>query len=252
MADKFKLGFALFILGSLGVLSMLTVQIPLGDLPKAVTDRFTPQEIQLLTLINPLLLMVIGILIGTALHDKVNLKIPTIKALLKTEVPLISFGEQLKAGITFGIVAGLLITVIAAFFQSFLPAEFIALGSKMQITTAARLLYGGLTEELLMRYGFMTLVVWIVFKISKNLNNSTYYTGIFMSSLLFAVGHLPVVFNSVSDPSVMLISYIILGNATAGILFGWLYWKKGLEAAMIAHMMAHVIMIAGENLLNLQ
>jgi hypothetical protein len=52
MVDKFKLGFALFVLGTLGVLSMLTVEIPMGDLPKVVTDRFTAQEIKLLTLIE--------------------------------------------------------------------------------------------------------------------------------------------------------------------------------------------------------
>ncbi len=252
MVQKFKLGFALFVLGTSGVLSMLTVQIPMGDLPKAITDRFTPQEIQLLSLLNPLLLMIIAVLIGTALHDKVNLQIPSIKALLNIEKPSISFIDQLKSGIIFGVVSGILITAIAAFFQSFLPAEFIALGSKMQITTLARLLYGGITEELMMRYGFMTLVVWIVFKISKSLQNSTYILGILMSSLLFAIGHLPVVYSVVAEPSSMLISYIILGNASAGILFGWIYWKKGLEAAIIAHMFAHLTMMLGENLLHLQ
>lgn len=252
MAHKFKLGIVLFLLGTIGVLSMLTVEIPMGELPKAITDRFTPQEIKLLTLINPLLLMIIGVLIGTALHDKVNLKIPSIKAFLKIEPAHVSFKEQLKGGVFIGIIAGVLITGVAAFFQSFLPAEFIALGSKIQITPAARLLYGGITEELLMRYGFMTLVVWIVFKISKRLQNSTYILGILMSSLLFAAGHLPVVFNAVADPGVMLIAYVIIGNAAAGILFGWLYWKKGLEAAMIGHMTAHLVMMAGENILNLQ
>ena len=98
----------------------------------------------------------------------------------------------------------------------------------------------------------MTLVVWIVFKMSKSLGNSTYIIGILLSSLLFAVGHLPVVFSTVAEPSAMLIAYIILGNASAGILFGWLYWKKGLEAAMIAHIFAHITMMIGEHFLNLQ
>jgi hypothetical protein len=158
----------------------------------------------------------------------------------------------LKSGALFGIVSGILITGIAVFFQSFLPAEFIALGSKMDITPAARLLYGGITEELLMRYGFMTLVVWIIFKISKRLNNATYVIGILMSSLLFALGHLPVVYSAVNNPSKMLIAYIIIGNSAAGILFGYQYWKKGLEAAMIAHMFAHLTMMLGENVLHLQ
>jgi membrane protease YdiL (CAAX protease family) len=28
-----------------------------------------------------------------------------------------------------------------------------------------------------------------------------------------------------------------------GVIAGYLYWKKGLEAAIIAHMMAHVVMV---------
>ena len=70
-------------------------------------------------------------------------------------------------GVIFGTAAGTVITLIAFSFQSILPTEFTALGSKIELTATARLLYGGITEELLMRYGFMTLVVWIVFKISK-------------------------------------------------------------------------------------
>jgi hypothetical protein len=31
-------------------------------------------------------------------------------------------------------------------------------------------------------------------------------------------------------------------NGVAGIAFGYLYWKDGLEAAMIGHMSAHVVM----------
>jgi hypothetical protein len=252
MSNKIKLGAVLLLVGMIGVLSMLTINIPIDDFPKTITERFSAKEIQLLLLLNPLLLTIIGVLIGTALHEQVKLQVPLFKALLKIETSEISFFEQLKSGALFGIVSGILITGIAVFFQSFLPAEFIALGSKMDITPAARLLYGGITEELLMRYGFMTLVVWIIFKISKRLNNATYVIGILMSSLLFALGHLPVVYSAVNNPSKMLIAYIIIGNSAAGILFGYQYWKKGLEAAMIAHMFAHLTMMLGENILHLQ
>jgi membrane protease YdiL (CAAX protease family) len=47
-----------------------------------------------------------------------------------------------------------------------------------------------------------------------------------------------------------LISYIILGNSLGGLIFGWLYWKKGLEAAFIAHIMSHVVMVAAEQLVS--
>lgn len=252
MSHKLKLGIVLFVLGTVGVLSLLSVHIPLESLPKAATERFSEQELKWLMLINPMFLTILAILMGTALCDKVNLKAPVIESLLGVKEPEFSIVAPLKSGAIFGIISGIIILIIAAVYQSVLPAEFIALGAKMDITPAARLLYGGISEELLMRYGFMTLVIWTIFKISKSLKNMTYIIGILLSSLLFALGHLPIVFTTVKEPGILLISYIIIGNSAAGILFGWQYWKKGLEAAMIAHMFAHLTMMAGEHFFNIQ
>lgn len=251
MAIKLKSGLVLTLLGLIGVLSLLTVDFPMDNLPKLVTERYSATQIKWLILINPTLLMIIGVLVGTALHEQCHLQVPTIHQFI-TKIPAtISFYRQFQSGIVYGIISGIIITLITVFFQAFLPPEFFALGSKMNITPAARLLYGGITEELLMRYGFMTFVVWIIFKIRKELSTGTYIIGILLSSLMFAAGHLPVVYSSVASPDVMLISYIILGNSAAGILFGYQYWKKGLEAAMIAHMFAHLTMLAAEKIIHI-
>ena len=33
----------------------------------------------------------------------------------------------------------------------------------------------------------------------------------------------------------------LLLNGIGGVTFGWLYWKQGLEAAMVAHFTANVL-----------
>lgn len=251
MKFKTKLGLTLFSLGALGVLSMLTVSIPLDNLPKQVLDKFTPETIKLLTLINPAILLLVSVIIGTILFDKVKLTVPTIAFLLKYEKGQISFLEQVKYGIILGLITGILTTTVGLVFKSSLPQEFIELGNKIKITTIARFAYGGLTEELLMRFGFMTLIVWLVFKVTKQLNNFTYWTGIILATILFAFGHFPVAFSAVSNPTISLLTYILVGNSIAGIFFGWLYWKKGLEAAFVGHIFAHVAMVVGEQLFQL-
>jgi len=35
--------------------------------------------------------------------------------------------------------------------------------------------------------------------------------------------------------------FVIVANTAFGVLFGYLYWRYGLEAAMIAHGTAHVV-----------
>ncbi|HZK06654.1 MAG TPA: CPBP family glutamic-type intramembrane protease [Bacteroidales bacterium] len=251
MTFKIKLGLTLFALGALGILSLLTVSIPLDNLPKQVLDKFTPETIKLLTLIKPAILLLVSVVIGTILFEKVKLTVPTITSLLKSENEQISFLEQIKFGVILGLITGILTITVGIIFKSSLPQEFVELGNKIKITIIARFAYGGLTEELLMRFGFMTLIVWLVFKMTKQLNSYTYWTGIILATILFAFGHFPVAFSVVSNPTISLLTYILVGNSIAGIFFGWLYWKKGLEAAFVGHIFAHVAMLVGEQLFRL-
>jgi len=40
--------------------------------------------------------------------------------------------------------------------------------------------------------------------------------------------------------------YIVIANSIFGLIAGYLYWRKGLEAGIIAHMITHVgIVTAG-------
>ena len=252
MNKKFKLGLSLFFIGLLGVLTLLSVTIPLDSLPKEVLEKISPQTLKYLVLINPTILLLIAVVVGTLLYDKVGLCVPTISSILKIEDPKIKFIDQIKSGILFGLVTGILTTTIGLIFKSSIPQEFIEVGNKIKVTILARFAYGGLTEELLMRFGFTTLVIWIIFKVNKKLNNVTYWTGIILASILFAVGHFPVVFNAVKNPTIELLAYVLIGNSIAGLFFGWLYWKKGLEAAFIGHIFAHVAMIIGEQVFQLQ
>ena len=252
MNKKLKLGLTLFVIGLLGVLTMLTITIPLDSLPKEVLEKISPQTLKYLVLISPTILLLVAVVVGTILYDKIGLSVPTISSILKIEQPKIQFIDQIKFGIMFGLLTGILTTMIGLIFKSSIPQEFIDLGNKIKVTTIARFAYGGLTEELLMRFGFMTLVVWLIFKMTKKLNSLTYWTGIILASILFAVGHFPVVFNAVKNPTIELLAYILIGNSIAGLFFGWLYWKKGLEAAFIGHIFAHVAMIIGEQIFQLQ
>jgi hypothetical protein len=68
--------------------------------------------------------------------------------------------------------------------------------------------------------------------------------AIFISAVLFGVGHLPIAWLLAGGLTVPLVIYVIVANSVFGIFAGFLYWKRGLESAMIAHMVAHVVLIA--------
>lgn len=248
---KFILGFILFALGLIGVLSMLTMELPLPpEIEAILKEEFSPRQIKLLLLINPTLLLIVTVIIGTILYDKVNLKVPIIEKWIGIDSGESRLNEIIKYGITGGVISGILISLVAFIFYPILPDEFIELGEKFKPTLAARFLYAGITEEILVRFGFMTFIVWICSKVTRGTKPKIYWIGIFIATIIFALGHFPVAYSVVENPSSLLLTYILIGNSIGGIIFGWLYWKKGLESAFIAHIFAHVIMVLAEPIIN--
>jgi membrane protease YdiL (CAAX protease family) len=247
--NQLLLGVSLFVLGLLGVLSMLTMDIPLPDEAREILEaQFSPQQIKLLMLVNPVILLIIAVMIGTILHEKVGLRVPVLEAIIRKE-PVEGGRSLLMSGVIYGLIAGLLLLIVSHLFEQFLPAAFIELGEKLAPTLPARFLYGGITEEILMRFGLMTLMVYLASRALGGLKDAAYWIGLLVAAVIFAVGHFPVAFSVVEEPSAVLLSYILIGNTIGGIIFGWLYWKRGLEAAMLAHIFTHVVLVAGEQLI---
>jgi hypothetical protein len=241
--ERLFTGIILFLLGMIGVFSLLSMEVTLPEeVEKIVADQFTTRQLKWLSLINPAVLLIITTVVGTLLHERVNLDVPLIKGALRKEKRE-NIRRIVLFGIAGGIIAGIFILIVGAAYEPLLPDEFLELGENIHTSLAVRFLYGGITEEIMMRFGLMTLFVWLLSKIFKSMNAKIYWAGILLAALLFAVGHFPVVFQAVGTPSALLLSYIILGNSIGGIIFGWLYWKRGLESAFIAHIFTHVTMV---------
>lgn len=108
-------------------------------------------------------------------------------------------------------------------------------------------LFAAVSEELLYRLGVATLVASLAFLALRPLTAhaapAAIWLGILMACVLFGlahVGNLP----HVPHPYLRAITL----NGIAGLVLGWLYWYRGLEAAMIAHLGADVtiyLVVAG-------
>jgi membrane protease YdiL (CAAX protease family) len=67
------------------------------------------------------------------------------------------------------------------------------------------------------------------------------WIAISLAALLFGLAHLPAT-RAVGLPmSPLVIARAIVLNGIGGVAFGWLYWKRGLESAMIAHFSADIV-----------
>lgn len=105
--------------------------------------------------------------------------------------------------------------------------------------------YGAISEEIVMRLFLMTLIVWIIFKIRKTEDGKPTTLGIWIaiivSAVIFGLGHLPIT-GSITSITPLIIGRAVLLNGVGGIVLGWLYWKKGLESAMMGHFSADIVL----------
>ncbi|MZQ97349.1 MAG: CPBP family intramembrane metalloprotease [Acidaminobacter sp.] len=157
------------------------------------------------------------------------------------------------SAVAIGGASSLIITLSEKFiFMKYLPEGFNTF-SFSPLYLVAAVLYGGVVEEVLLRLGLMTLILWLLAKGSRRkheengigsngqvISVSHAWIAIAISSLLFALGHLPAT-AQMMGLSVPIVIRALLLNGIAGLGFGWLYWKKGLLYAMLGHMMAHII-----------
>ena len=246
MKNQFKLALVLFILGFTGVLSTLTAEFPLPvEALDLLNQNFSNWQLKALLLINPTIFLVLGIALGILFYKKVGLELPLIEGILFHK-KLPTLYPLLIVGIGGGIFSGLLITITTLIFQPYMADEFLRISISSHPNLTVRFLYGGITEEIIVRFGIMTFIIWLTYRLINLLKPVVYWIGILISSLIFALLHLPLLFALMSDPTPAVISYVILANTLGGIVFGWLYWKRGLEMAMLAHMMTHVVLVIGQ------
>ena len=252
MNFKTKLFVILWLAGMAGVLSFLLVDLSklLANLPLPAGKQLPSiWALKLLSLIQPTILLSLAVLVGVALASKVGLSSPVAEAAATNRQLSSAFKPQLVPGLIGGITGGAAILLSWSLWKPFLPPQFVtrslALNNLLPLPT--RLLYGGFTEELLLRWGVMTLLVWAAWRLFQKGQGKPrviyFASAIVISSVVFGLGHLPIAFALSSEVTSSLVFYIISANAVFGLIAGYLYWKKGLEAAIIAHMAAHVVIV---------
>lgn len=237
--------------GLLGVVAILPYVMDL--LGTSMIDRGSARDIPfplvvILAIVQNGVLLAVVIAIGMILSERVGLQMPLIRNWVAGRRPRNVRAVALP-GIAVGAAVGaVLVGIEATFFLRHLPA---AMRPAFEIALWKRLLagvvYGGITEELLMRLFLVSLAAWLFsrrWKTREGLpTTGAFWTAIALVAIVFGLGHLPA--TSLMTPlTPLIVARALVLNGVAGIAFGWLFWKYGLEAAMLGHMSAHVVMQA--------
>jgi len=247
-----RLFVILWLAGLAGVLSLLLIDldalIKILPIPAGTEIPTITPALKLLSVIQPAIILAVAVLVGVVFASKVGLSSPVAEAAASGGDLVSAFKPQIIPGIIGGFAGGVSLVLIASVLKPFLSPETLArlgeYGNILPLPT--RLLYGGIMEELLLRWGLMTLLAWAAWRLFKRGQDrpkpAVFVGAILLSSLVFAIGHLPVALMLFPEPTFALTLFVIVGNSAFGLIAGYLYWKKGLESAMIAHALAHVVM----------
>lgn len=208
---------------------------------------FSSLLIKLVGLIQPTILMSIAVFVGVKLASKVGLFSPAAEAAANGRSVAPALKPQIVPALVGGLIGGMALLSTWLLWKPFLPAEFVTRAERLNkvLPFLTRLFYGGIIEELLLRWGVMTLLVWLAWQLLQKGQGKPraifFVNAIIISSVVFGLGHLPLAFALGVDFTVAIVSYIVVANSIFGLIAGYLYWKKGLEAAIIAHMLVHVV-----------
>ena len=197
--------------------------------------------ISLAGLAQSALLLALAVWAGVRLAPLVGLRAPAFEAVVTGRPIGPAIRSQLPSGLIAGALGGILL--FAAF--RYAPAAVAKLQDRFAIPIVARVVYGGFTEELLLRWGLMTALVWSAWRFLQQrrgpVRAGLVWPAIAVSALMFAAGHLPAASVLLGTLDVPIVAFVIGVNTAFGLLFGYLYWRHGLESAMIAHAMAHLV-----------
>ena len=182
---------------------------------------------------------------GTALAPKTGLEAPWFAAVSHGEgLGLGEAAAQLPAALIVGAVSnGMFLFLYYQVFRPRMAVEDVARTEDFRnsMGLVGRLLMGGVAEEVMFRWGVMSVMAWLSVSVVGMPAGLGMWVAIVVAGVLFGLGHLPgAIAVGVKITKLIVIAAIAL-NMVVALAFGWLFWQYGLLAAIVAHALLHAV-----------
>lgn len=150
----------------------------------------------------------------------------------------------LAAGL--GLLAGLAVAGLSLVGSNAAPSSQTTSAAGWAWRGALASFYGGIDEEILCRLLLVSLLVSLLAKLRPGPARPwMFVTAIVLAALLFGAGHLPAAQVAHLLHGAGSIARLMLLNALVGVLCGVIFWRWGLEHAMLAHFTADLVLHVG-------
>ena len=245
---NWRVFLALWIAGLVTALPTVPVVVTLGEAGLSAHPT-TWQTATLAVVLAVLVVYSAAIFVGLRIGGRFGLAAPMTEAWIagrRFEGAAARLGTAALAGAGLG-VAGVLVALVFAG-PDVAAADAGAPDLVPNWIGLGQALSAGVGEELLFRYGLMSLAAWFAWKVLPGADEGPSRIGMW-----FAVGIAAIVFTTAHGApggdaagAAMLVAEPMQAvRLLAGVLFGWLFWMQGLEAAMAAHFAYDVALFYG-------
>jgi membrane protease YdiL (CAAX protease family) len=195
-------------------------------------------------LTQSVLFVLVTAAVGTALAHRAGLEAPVFVSLTSNSPLWPALHPQLVPAMLGGTLGALVhILLYYAVFRPRLDEQTRSISERLllQMGIVARVLFGGIFEEILFRWGIMSLLAWLGFKLIGVVTPLIIWSAILLSGLLFGLSHIPGALAIGAKKTPVLWTSALVMNLWGSIVFGWLFWQYGLFSAMMGHALFHLI-----------
>jgi hypothetical protein len=217
-----------------GLLGLVGVLAYLPAIPQLIPPRTKlPMSIggvMVLAGVQVGILVAVFSFVGTLAGRRIGLRSAVAVALVERTSQWRALRPQLLPGALCGLLGAAAAAVMSKTLMTYLASFPIWM----------RLFYGGFTEEVIARWFLLSGVAWLLSRFAARgrepVAGWVIWAAIAISQVLFSGLHWPALsISSFGNPLAAVATVFVVS-----LPWGWLFWKFGIEAAMVAHLIFHL------------
>jgi membrane protease YdiL (CAAX protease family) len=237
----------LWLAGTVAALPLIPVTVLLGEAGVGA-QAMSWQNATMAVLAAALVVFSAAIYVGLRTGRRFGLGVPLVAAWLAGE-PLADAGKPLATGALTGGALGLIGVVLAVAVVGDSAAPAMPADDVVPLWVGvAQALSAGVGEELLFRLGLMSVLVAFVRRVipgdGDSASDSVMWTALALTAVMFTAVH-GAPGGGAEEASQLVTEPMQMLRLVSGVLFGWLFWKHGLEAAVAAHFTYDMVLFYG-------
>ncbi len=186
---------------------------------------------------------------------------PVVDAWLQRRAPPDGIGHDIRVAAAWGLGAGM--TLLALDLWVFGPMSRDSVGQLLRQRQPPPWMgllasvEGGVTEEIELRLFLLSFLALGLRRLTRRTDKlitpprgtpprggAVFWTANVLAAVLFGLGHLPVTARLVTLTPVVIARAVVL-NGLVGLIAGWLFRRRGIECAMVAHFSADLVLHVG-------